>query len=385
MSTIIQLPELEPIDFTSTDWFVAMNDSGTGLKYKRISHSSLLNTNTLTSNVSHSSNTFFIDGYNQKVSIGGLPNNAYKFTVHGDELISGLLNTSGLTVTGNTLFGSINTSSTISLFSSIDSDLIPFEDNTYHLGTSTKKWNRIFTEMLDVTTDLAVYNDLFVGRNVHVAGDLLITGNTTFDPSLINFNRDIKITGSLAVLNQTAIGKSVPTCALDVVGAGKFTNTITGNTFVSLVSTGTSPLTVSSTTKVSNLNADLLDGHHYTDFISSVNPALTGIVLLPGTSSWGTNVGVGTIYPSYKLDVNGIIRSQSAIIGTTLVATALTGTSPLTISSITLVNNLNADLLDGHHSFDFLTASSPVYLHVLLMLLAQVSLLILLQEILLFH
>ena len=46
--------------------------------------------------------------------------------------------------------------------------------------------------------------------------------------------------------------------------------TVTGNVeatqqVISTIATGTAPLSVSSTTKVSNLNADLLDGKHASD------------------------------------------------------------------------------------------------------------------------
>lgn len=43
-------------------------------------------------------------------------------------------------------------------------------------------------------------------------------------------------------------------------------NTVTGVRYISTIGTGTAPFTVSSTTKVSNLNVDLLDGYHETSF-----------------------------------------------------------------------------------------------------------------------
>ena len=46
---------------------------------------------------------------------------------------------------------------------------------------------------------------------------------------------------------------------------------ITASTFVSNVSTGTSPLTVTSTTLVSNLNADKLDGQEGTYYLDYAN------------------------------------------------------------------------------------------------------------------
>jgi hypothetical protein len=48
---------------------------------------------------------------------------------------------------------------------------------------------------------------------------------------------------------------------------------VAASRFVSTVITGTAPFTVASTTLVSNLNADLLDGHHSSDFI--LNPMTT--------------------------------------------------------------------------------------------------------------
>jgi len=43
-------------------------------------------------------------------------------------------------------------------------------------------------------------------------------------------------------------------------------STITGTQLISTIATGTSPLKVTSTTVVANLNADLLDGLHETSF-----------------------------------------------------------------------------------------------------------------------
>ncbi|BDX35468.1 distal tail fiber protein [Thermus phage MN1] len=59
------------------------------------------------------------------------------------------------------------------------------------------------------------------------------------------------------------------------------------------------------------------------------------------------NVGIGTTVPSEKLEVSGNVKASRFI------STAGTGVPPLQVSSTTLVNNLNADLLDGYHASDF--------------------------------
>ena len=56
----------------------------------------------------------------------------------------------------------------------------------------------------------------------------------------------------------------------------------------------------------------------------------------------GGNVGIGLTTPGQKLDVSGSIRASSQ-----LISTVATGTAPLTVSSTTLVTNLNADFVDG--------------------------------------
>lgn len=53
------------------------------------------------------------------------------------------------------------------------------------------------------------------------------------------------------------------------VASPTFTGTATSASFASTVATGTQPLTVASTTAVSNLNADLLDGNHASAFATS--------------------------------------------------------------------------------------------------------------------
>lgn len=54
-------------------------------------------------------------------------------------------------------------------------------------------------------------------------------------------------------------------------GAATFASTVSATRLFSTVDTGTSPLTVNSTTLVTNLNADLLDGYHASSFFLSSN------------------------------------------------------------------------------------------------------------------
>jgi hypothetical protein len=68
------------------------------------------------------------------------------------------------------------------------------------------------------------------------------------------------------------------------------------------------------------------------------------------------NIGIGTTSPGAKLDVAGIIRTNSQ-----LISTVANGTAPLAVNSKTLVTNLNADLLDGYDSSYFQTAlTNPI-------------------------
>jgi hypothetical protein len=125
-------------------------------------------------------------------------------------------------------------------------------------------------------------------------------------------------------------GQSHVSCSLaGVLSFGQDVNTTASPTFVRLTlsqATGTAPMTISSTTVVSNLNADLLDGKHETAF-----------VLVDGTRALTADWDAG----GYE------IRSL------TFESDVATGTAPFTIASTTLVTNLNADLLDGLHSTSF--------------------------------
>jgi hypothetical protein len=96
----------------------------------------------------------------------------------------------------------------------------------------------------------APYNSLFIGYDTRASAD----GNT-------NEN----------VIGYAARGNGSNTVT---IGNSSITDTylqgdVTANTLQSTQTTGTAPFTVASTTKVTNLNADLLDGYTSGDFITS--------------------------------------------------------------------------------------------------------------------
>ncbi|MDI3544555.1 MAG: hypothetical protein PWQ28_836, partial [Candidatus Woesearchaeota archaeon] len=79
------------------------------------------------------------------------------------------------------------------------------------------------------------------------------------------------------------------------------------------------------------------------NYIEKITPKGTYLNLANNLYVSSSNVGIGTSSPGQKLDVSGgNIRTTGQ-----LISTVATGTAPLSVSSTTLVTNLNADLLDG--------------------------------------
>ena len=72
-----------------------------------------------------------------------------------------------------------------------------------------------------------------------------------------------------------------------------------------------------------------------------------------GENTWSMPSTLAATNDMYTYDMSQNVFFPAAIQGTRLTSTVATGTSPLTVTSTTVVTNLNADLLDGIHSSGF--------------------------------
>jgi hypothetical protein len=185
-----------------------------------------------------------------------------------------------------------------------------------------------------------------------------------------NFNADL-----LDDLNTATASTASTVAARDASG------NLTANVLVSDVAIGTAPLTVTSTTKVANLNADLLDDlNSATASTASTIAArdasgdLTANVLISDVAG-GTaplNVTSTTVVPNLNADLLDDLNTATASTASTvaardasgnltanvLVSDVAVGTAPLTVTSTTKVANLNADLLDDLNTATASTAST---------------------------
>lgn len=129
----------------------------------------------------------------------------------------------------------------------------------------------------------------------------------------------IGASSGLTTLIGTATN-NYPSAALQIGGNTVSSGTIEATRFISTQATGTAPLTVASTTVVSNLNADLLDGIQGSSFVRSdaadtmtgmltLNHAGDEMIRLQDTSSTGSpylSLYQGTIRSAYIQYVNGV-------------------------------------------------------------------------------
>lgn len=150
----------------------------------------------------------------------------------------------------------------------------------------------------------------------------------------------------------------------------------TNGQLISALTTGTAPLSIASTTVVSNLNADKVDGYDASAFSLSGHTHAFSDIGVGTTSGVGFGMSAGSSTASgavlniqagsvgkaiesfddtntsrFSVSVTGIVT------GRTYQSTATHGTQPLGISSTTACTNLNADFLDGSHASAFATSS----------------------------
>lgn len=134
------------------------------------------------------------------------------------------------------------------------------------LQTARTLWGQSFNGTANVSGSMTG-----VGPSIVATANLSITTTGENNNLSLKYNNDDT---KSVVLNTSAfkpfdlatnklnLGTSAARWLGLYANTGNFSSTVTGTRFISTVATGTAPLTVSSTTVVTNLNADMVDGIH---------------------------------------------------------------------------------------------------------------------------
>ena len=267
-------------------------------------------------------------------------------------------------------------------------------------------------------TDGNITGNFFIGNGSQLSGlpsgTGITNGNSNVNIPSANGNVNISAAGVANVLVVTGTGINVTGNAnVGNLGTAQVlaTANITAPRFISNIATGTSPLTVTSTTRVANLNVDYLDGYQPSssatantvvardssgnitgNFFIGDGSLLSGLPFGTGISNGNSNVNIPSANGNVNISAVGVanvlvVTGTGANIAGTLNATGnanvgnlntaqvlatanvtapifisniATGTAPLVVSSTTRVANLNVDYLDGYQPSSSATANTVV-------------------------
>lgn len=274
-----------------------------------INGTSVLNATTLGTGVTASSLT----------SVGTLTGLTLSGTLNGTTVSAATIGNSGATFTGASLSltGTLNTAGTATVNALTANADVTVGGNLVVNGTTTTiNVDTVTVEDKNITLAnvASPTNTTADGGGITVKGATDKTFNWVNATGAWTSSEDVNLlTGKVyeingaTVLSATTLGSGVTASSLTSVG------TLTGLTISgqinSTVATGTAPFAVASTTAVTNLNADLWDGNHFSSYLNqavltSSSPTFAGVTLPSITKNGTTGTGdigqsgntFGTVY-----------------------------------------------------------------------------------------
>lgn len=205
------------------------------------------------------------------------------------------------------------------------------------------------------------------GSKLEVAGTLTVSGS-----NLTSLGGNLTVTGTTWTATPTISGLITATSGLTANGALTANNTFTLGDNGDTGSINTSDWDISTTGAMTGIGAITMDGL----LTGTAGATISGAAInMNASSNFATNIGTGTSTGAVSIgggsNTVGInssawdISTAGAISGVTtlgmsgvLTSTLATGTAPFSVTSTTLNNNLNADLLDNQHGSYYMTAST---------------------------
>lgn len=221
------------------------------------------------------------------------------------------------------------------------------------LQTARTLWGQSFNGTANVSGSMTG-----VGPNIVAAANITMTTTGEGNNLSLKYNNDDT---KSVVLNTSAfkpfdlatnklnLGTSAARWLGLYANTGNFSSTVTGTRFISTVATGTAPLTVSSTTVVTNLNADMVDGIHSSniplEYDANYIPSGTAarwlrIAYFDYSSAMYSWSGTFAITNSYSNNENkGLIFTVSTAHGTTSPVITQIGGASGVFTSIRIVKD----------------------------------------------
>ena len=208
---------------------------------------------------------------------------------------------------------------------------------------------------------------------ITIPGDLIVTGTTTTNNvETVSTSNGVVFEGNLADDNEITLrADDVSSDRTIVLPDADGTIALTGidqtfsgaNTFssqiVSSVSTGTAPFGVSSTTKVTNLNADLLDGLTAGNFLrSNANDTASGIITLSNSTA-STNKTTGALVVTGGVGISGALNVGGDVVAFASSDERLKDNIELISNPIEKVQSLKGVTWDWNDNADELQQSLP--------------------------
>ena len=147
--------------------------------------------------------------------------------------------TGDVTLRGNINIGDSLTGDTVNINGEISSSLIPAENNTFDLGSSTNAWRDLYVSGTAYIESLALQG--ISVNSISLPGDLVVSGTTTLSGSVFiedntTVNGNLDVTGSLDVTGDTTFNGNVTITGLTenrvvIVGANGILEDDTNFTF----------------------------------------------------------------------------------------------------------------------------------------------------------